>query len=237
MLNFQLKLTRMKICKIYKKYKTMPKLQLHMFKVAGVALMICENIKKPINKDLVVSTCLIHDIGNVVKFDFQSKYFPDSWFAPQGRGYWKKIKREFIKKYGSKDYLANYLIAKELKIPQDGLKIIKSMKLRNMIKIYKSNNFNLKICEYSDLRVKPNGVCSLKERLDEGFSRYNLNHKLKSEKMKTLVRYIYKLEKQIFKYCKIKPEDITENKIKSYLNQLKNFEVKTQATNGQAQEK
>ena len=70
-----------------------------MLRVAAVASIICDDFGKPLDKKLVISTCLLHDIGNVIKFDFNSKVFPDSWFAPQGKRYWMEIQKEFIEKY------------------------------------------------------------------------------------------------------------------------------------------
>jgi len=61
----------------------MPSLQLHMFRVAGVASVICENFKQPelINQDDIVSACLLHDMGNIIKFNLS--LFPQ-FLEPEG---------------------------------------------------------------------------------------------------------------------------------------------------------
>ncbi len=59
----------MTIQQLYEKYEIMPNLQLHMYRVAAVAKMICDHFQKPINKQEVIITCLLHDIGNIIKFD------------------------------------------------------------------------------------------------------------------------------------------------------------------------
>jgi len=57
----------MKISEIYEKYQIMPQLQLHMFRVAGVASLITENLEKKIDTNSVIFTALLHDLGNMAK--------------------------------------------------------------------------------------------------------------------------------------------------------------------------
>ncbi len=55
----------MSIGTIYKKYKIMPQLQEHMFRVAAVALLICENFEDSLPKEDIVTACLLHDMGKI----------------------------------------------------------------------------------------------------------------------------------------------------------------------------
>ncbi len=57
------------IIQIYSQYKIMPTLQQHQLRVAGVAKQICDSISEPIDKEVVVDVCLVHDMGNIIKFD------------------------------------------------------------------------------------------------------------------------------------------------------------------------
>ena len=88
-----------KITDIYNEYKIMPHLQMHQLRVAAVASVICDSIDFDLDKNLVITTCLLHDMGNVIKFNLnQTKSvfgLSDGEVAEV-----KVIKEEFIKKYG-----------------------------------------------------------------------------------------------------------------------------------------
>ncbi len=217
----------MKIYEIYEKYKVMPQLQLHMLRVTGFALLVCDNFEKPIDKDSIISALLVHDIGNVIKFKFNLKIFPESWFAPLGKKYWMIVQKEFIAKYGRNDYQATYKILEELHTPDNIVEIVRSMEFSKANEISKRNNLKSKICLYSDARVAPFGVTSAKERLEEVRERYIRNKGVDERYFNSLVESMFKIEKQIFTHCKIKPENITEEKVKPLIEKLKNFEIIT----------
>src|SRR3989344_2472976 len=102
----------MKITEIYEKYKIPPNLQLHQLRVAGVASIICDNFDKPLDKGSIITTCLLHDMGNILKFNFD--IFPEEFYGKQGRAYWEKVKQEFKEKYGEDEHKATHAIAEEL---------------------------------------------------------------------------------------------------------------------------
>ena len=76
------------ILEIYKEHNVMPNLQEHMLRVAAVASLICDNCTEKLNKEDIITACLLHDIGNIVQF--QLSYFPE-FNKPQGIEYWQGI--------------------------------------------------------------------------------------------------------------------------------------------------
>lgn len=55
---------------IYERFRIPGNLQMHMFRVAGVGELISNNWKGlDISKEDIVAALLIHDIGNIVKFN------------------------------------------------------------------------------------------------------------------------------------------------------------------------
>ena len=61
---------KMNIFNIYAKYKIPPQLQTHQLRVAAVAKTICEHLwPKLSDMRTIISTCLVHDMGNIIKFD------------------------------------------------------------------------------------------------------------------------------------------------------------------------
>ena len=215
----------MKISEIYEKYKIMPQLQMHMLRVTGVAAIICDSFESSLDKKTIISVCLVHDMGNIVKFKLDK--FPEG-LEPQGLIYWQKIQREFITKYGGNDYLATYKILEELGLSEKVQNLVSSNEFAKMAPISKlKNSFEQKICIYSDARVTPNGISSLDERLSEVKERYIKNKGVSEEFYNELWNSAKEVEKQIFSHCKIKPENITEEKIQHLISDLRNFNIKT----------
>ena len=81
----------------------MPNLQEHMLRVAAVASLVCDNFNEPLPKDDIITACLLHDMGNIIKSDLQ--YFPE-FIKPEGLDYWQKVKDEYIEKYSRDEHKA-----------------------------------------------------------------------------------------------------------------------------------
>ncbi len=206
---------------IYNEYKIMPNLKEHMYKVAATASLICDNFSERLDKNSILSACLLHDMGNIIKSKLD--YFPE-FLEPEGMEYWSIVQKDYIKKYGNDEHEATIKIAKELKIPKKIISLLKCFKFLNAYDLDKEDNWNKKICFYSDMRVSPHGIVSIEERFIDGQKRYpNLSSKEKTEKCRECIKNI---EKQIFEKSKIRPEEITEDKVKNKIKSLKNFIIK-----------
>jgi hypothetical protein len=216
----------MKIIKIYDKYKIMPQLQLHMLRVAGVAKLICDNYKEEIDKGPIISACLLHDMGNIIKFDLNK--FPE-FLKPRGLKYWKNIQQEFKNKYGNDDHEATYKIIEELSIEQKVYEIVLAYGFSKAQDTLEINDYDVKVSAYSDHRVSPSGVRSLEEKLKNSKIRYTekINSKYSPEGFDKLTSIWQKIEIQIFTHCKIKPDFITEEKVRPVIEELRDFEIQT----------
>jgi hypothetical protein len=212
------------ITEIYEKYKIMPQLQEHQLRVAAVAKQICDSLTIPIDEETVVKACLLHDMGNILKFDLDYPLFPDQ---ADNHAYWKSVQADYKKEYGPDEHQASLAIAKELGLNDLGLKCIESIDFTKTIETAKSGEIELKICDNADLRVDPHGVVSLRQRLEEGSKRYkNRPDKWVSGKIYTkLVNACVEIEGQIFKHAKIKPPDITNKSIAPIIEELRTYEI------------
>ena len=80
----------MTISQIYNKYSIPINLKKHMLRVAAVGKIICDNTKDiKINKNLIIKTLLLHDIGNILKFDFSKTNLLD----PQDKKRVKQLRK------------------------------------------------------------------------------------------------------------------------------------------------
>ena len=218
----------MSIEEIYKKYKIMPNLQEHMLRVAAVASIICDNFEDQLPKEEIITACLLHDMGNIIKFKMD--VIPE-FFQPEGLECWQEIKNEYIKKYGENEHEATMKIIKdELGLPDKITFLVDQIRFSYTCRHRDSDDFNTKITHYSDGRVNPYGIVSYEERMNEGKKRYK-DHKstfgeMNEEEREKLVDCGREIEKQIFSKCKIKPEDINDESVRPIISELRNFVIK-----------
>jgi hypothetical protein len=214
----------MTIQAIYNTYQIMPNLQTHMLRVAGVAQKICEEFSQPIDTKNIVAACLLHDMGNIIKF--QLGRFP-TFLDPEGLDFWENVKLGFIQKYGENEYEAAQKIAEELGVSERVRELIHAVGFHQIHEVVEENDFGKKICEYSDGRVTPFGVVSLHERLKDLENRYSQKYPSleDQQRRKKYAVSAEQLEQQIFALCHIPPTDITDDTINTRLENLRKFEI------------
>ncbi|MBI3232351.1 MAG: HD domain-containing protein [Candidatus Doudnabacteria bacterium] len=216
----------MNILDIYDKYQIMPQLAEHMLRVAAVADTIVNNLTltptlPQRERGEVVAACLLHDMGNVVKFDFS--LFPET-AAEKGLEYWENVKQEFIKRYGTGSHNVTAKILREIGVSERVFELADSVGFEQGKDNAESEDYGKKICAYSDMRVLPMGVGSLEERMEDLRVRY-INHREGAKNRKVFENALREIEKQVFVNCKIRPEDITDESIKEKLEILRNYEI------------
>jgi len=231
----------MKITEVYQKYKNTPQMMEHQLTVAAVAGLVCDNWERGMTRNLtrndaeakfgidrenIVVACLLHDIGNIVKFNFDrtKDIFPELLAKPEDREYWENVKKEFTEKYGKSSHEATVKIIKEIGVSDRVFELVDSVGFNQGVNNAWTGDFGKKICAYSDMRVKPSGVSSLEERMADLRVRYH-NHPEGETDRDKFEQALRKIEQQIFEHCSIKPEDITEQAIKDRKEALKNFEI------------
>lgn len=191
---------------------------MHMLRVAACSKMIIDNWNGPkIDKEAVIRVSLLHDMGNMVKI-------PDNFSQDEG---FRKIRKKYFDKYGTNDHEINLEIGKQEGLNEKEIEILDGKRSRKNEETLKSNSYERKICAYSDQRVSPNGVVSIKERLEDAKIRYKdkaLSVWSNEEKANYLIECSLGIEKQIMEYCKISPEEINDESIEKYIEELKEYE-------------
>lgn len=188
----------------------MPALQAHQLRVAAVAKKICEGLGID-DKDIVFA-CLVHDMGNIIKFDLN--YYPE-FLQPEGLEYWQGVKDEYTKKYGSDEHVATEIIAKEIGISEQAFSYLHNIGFSKLDKVLKGGVLEQMICSYSDMRVGPHGVISIKERLIDGKKRYEgRKHAIgDGETFEIMSQALQEIENIIFNKATIRPEHINDEGI------------------------
>jgi broad specificity phosphatase PhoE/uncharacterized protein (UPF0147 family) len=204
---------------IYEKYSVPTNVRRHMIQVAAVAELLCEKSKKKTNKEDIIAAALIHDLGNIVKMNFDDKEKIKLLDLNDRKqlSFLRIKQKEFLQRYGSNDGMANQKIVEEIGVNQKVNYLFKHKALERETDQKWKNNLDLMIFTYADLRVAPNGVTTLKNRLAEFAKRYDLkSDKKKWEYSQAFCIFADDLEKTLFKNLLIKPKDITTLSIKKY---------------------
>lgn len=207
------------IKEIYEKYSTPQNLRRHMIWVAAVAEELCENAKEKTDNESIIAACLTHDLGNFVKMDFAdpAKILLLDKIDRDNISFLQEKKKEFIQKYGVNDGAANEKIIREICTDKKVIELFEKKSIEKFSLDLWTQNIDLMIFAYADLRVDPHGVVTLEERLSEFEKRYDLhkdtNKMEQSKKFKLLAR---ELEKMLFLKIKITPEQINKESIKKY---------------------
>jgi len=214
-----------KITEIYTEYKIPPNLQRHMLWVAAIATIICDNFEEPLPKEDIVTACLLHDMGNIVKYELG--YFPE-FMEPQGLAYWQNVQNEFREKYSADEHKITFLIAKELGLSDRIVELASGNGFQLLCMCRDSEDIPMKMMHYCDNRVGPYGILSYDERMEEAKNRYKnrKDNNLTEEERQKFVACGRDIEKQIFAKCKIKPEDINDETVKPIIEKLKDFVIK-----------
>ena len=214
---------------IYDEYAVPQNVRMHMMRVAAVAEIICDNINPKIDSSDLVAVSLIHDLGNIVKFDFshKEKILLLEKKDRENIEFLKKKQKEFFEKYGENDIVANKLIAEEIGVNKRVLYLLKNKEIEYSETNFWVNDLELMILFYTDLRVAPRGVTSMKKRIEE-YAKRNLFEKdpLQAEKSKKFTIFALDIEKKIFAHLNFKPNYITNKIIEKYVKKYqKNLEL------------
>jgi hypothetical protein len=220
-------MSELSIQEIYKKFEIMPTLQQHMLRVAAVGKAVCESSPLPINQSEVIEACLLHDLGNIIKFDLTK--FPE-FLQPEGLDYWKNVQNDFFARYGFDEHQATLMMLKELEVRPEVYKLVKALGFNEFMTDIKLSNpsYELWVCEYADMRVSPTGVVSLEERLADLEERYGkkYHHPEHVEKRKQFRDIMCQVEQVLFANATLQPSAITDGSISKAMSALKEWPIR-----------
>jgi hypothetical protein len=215
----------MNIIDIYKKYRVPSNLSRHMLTVAKIVLFIKSHWKNEsikINWDILLKSALLHDLGNIVKFDLEKH--PEI-FQAEGEdiGYWKEVQKEMIDKYGVDDHAATRRMLVELKADNRMIEIILSKTFGNSKEIAAENNWHTKILLYADLRVAPHGIMTLNDRLEELIKR-STRYSRRPD-FPELIEAARNIEKQIQEKVNFPLSEISDDSVKNTAENIENTDI------------
>ena len=201
--------------KIYESINIFSSIQLHQLRVAKVAKQIASMVSKDVDVDLLVAGSLLHDMGNIVKIDFNSSLAKEFLrFDEHDADYWNGVKEEHVKEYGDWSHDATSNILKKLEVEKVIVDLIDFASWQHIDEVIKSDDIHAKILAYSDYRVIPSGVSSLDDRLADLKKRYHDQKEFANSEAQRVDRLYHELEEQLVSLGMV-PEDISDESIAS----------------------
>ncbi len=212
----------MKIGEVYEKYKIPPWLAEHMYRVAAVAATLFDASGLTEGRSALLVACLLHDMGNIIKFDFENPALP----IPSGeRAHWEAVQKDMFARYGHDEHAATLAMLDEIGVSPRVREIIDAINFRNAEAIERSGDILVQIAQYADSRVVPSGIASLAARMQDMYARYANKHPKDDDTTHRRVQALERLEQSLFAGLTIRPEDITEESTAALRVTLSHFEI------------
>lgn len=205
------------ITDIYHHYHIPLNLQDHMLSVAAVGKIVCNHIRaKKIDSELVTSTLLLHDMGNIIKFNFDNtKFFVDE---DQSKiDHYRQIQIQFIEKYGTDADQATLKIITEITSDQRIKDLCESSHGSHAHSFIDQPHWEPKICYYADMRISPLGIISVDDRFADLMHRYPLE----TTQLQQYQGECKTIESQLQENVNINLQSISQSDIESNINNLK----------------
>ncbi len=211
----------MQIKQIYEKYQIMPQLATHMLRVAGVGKLVLAGWQGEIDSDLVIRTLLLHDMGNITKFDLS-----DQWQQKMhgtdptlDLPYWRAVQQASWEKYGKDTHSTTQAIVAELG-QQDVLTILEqehSGYASADAKQILSQPNAAQILAYCDVRVTPAGVVPMRVRIADLQARYG--------RALSWYDFLYALEESVRGKTTTHLDQINEASVEPFFEELLRYNV------------
>ncbi|MDE1874041.1 MAG: hypothetical protein KGI04_02890 [Candidatus Micrarchaeota archaeon] len=207
---------------IYERFAIPPWLQLHMLRAGAVSNIICDSLSRiTVNARDVVASTLIHDLGNIIKSNLDTNAALMGSEAAR-LDYWKSVKAETIAKYGGDEHIATVEMAKSIGASPRVIRIIENIGVPKIEAVGASADFEQKISSYSDLRVGPFGILSLRQRFEDFRERYKGRAKtLTPERFEIVYGFAQQLENEVLNKTSLKQEQINDRSIEPYILKYK----------------
>lgn len=224
--------------KVYQQYRIPKNLKNHMQWAAALGLLIAENWNeqsgtardrsRQLDQDLITKTLLLHDLANLIKFEFDTPLARLTASNPKELKYWGQVQKQMIEKYGPDTHQANIKMVRELNPYkcQQIIKLLETHSFETIPALLKHNgSWEQKIVLYSDLRIMPGGIASIEERIADLKQRYQSQDQTWDDKQTFGQRLenSLALEEQLNACTKLDLPKITQKQLEPYITQVSQY--------------
>lgn len=213
----------MQVKAVYERYQIMPQLATHMLRVAGVGKLMMKGWKRYVDEELVIRSLLLHDLGNIVKFNLSDEGQRQIKSKDKvDLDYWQKVQKEMWQRYGRDAHEATKKMLGEIGLDE----LIPIMEEESILYFSEAESVELelaseaaKILMYCDCRVVPSGVVSYRERVDDLVARYG------GKSSPTWYEWMMEFEKYMERSTRTNLKTITEEQVKPLFDELLTMDI------------
>lgn len=217
---------------IYQKYQLPGNLQNHLLWTAALGLLVSSHWTGPrLDSQLITTNLLLHDIANLIKFNFQGPLSQKSITKEKDLDYWKTTQKNLKQNYGSDVLSASIHIIQELN-PEKSDRIIDLLKKHTfeaMPSLLKSqNSWEHKIILYCDIRFKPEGISSISERILDLKKRYQNRDDewINKQTFRRRLDNSLEIEQQLNSHTDIDLPAVTQKQLEKYISQAEQYPLR-----------
>ena len=149
-------------------------LQTHLLRVTSLMDFLVQHWQGPnLNRQLLLETMLLHDLGNLIKFDLRPNAFVKLMKSSELPRY-RALQAQWQAQYGfDVDEVTSRLI-RQLPLHHQAqiIDLIMNHAEGTTNAVVTSDNWTQKLCDYTDFRVGPHGLLTLAERFTDLTVRY-----------------------------------------------------------------
>lgn len=217
---------------IYHHYQIPDNLQQHMLQAAAVGKITAGAWQADINLQLIVESLLVHDLGNIVKFDLEAKNYQLDEHE-RGLQFWRQVQTTFQQRYGLRADRANVKVVKELNFSPEIIKLLEKHDFAAIPLALENDEFELQITLYADLRLTPEGLASMSDRINDLRQRYqSVDPKWRDEKSYQQRRQdCLRLEQSINSQTTIDVTQLQSKQVDSTAEKLRSFQFDLDPSN------
>jgi len=200
---------------------------MHMLWVTSIGALAIENWSgSAIDQNQVISALLLHDIGNVIKFELGSSQVK-KLYSKQELEKLVIVQKQMIDLYGDNADIANILILKKLRVDKQIIQLLDNHSFDFLPTLLDSENWNEKIVFYSDLRVAPWGIVSVTQRIKNLKERYcHRNPDWNNNSLyKKWLNWSTQLEDQLNQHTKIDLKSLSQHQIEEKVLELSDYQI------------
>ena len=199
----------------------MPQLAVHQLRVGAVCKIVAENFCKEVDVQYITKLGLVHDMGNIVKFDLQDNIDRSKFGQIENLKYWQGVQRTVWEKYGKNAHEATIGMLVEARLTE----FVPFIKEEERLYFAEAREEMLDkasteaiILLYGDCRVTPSGVVSYRERVNDLQDRYGARNT-------TWYDWTFWFEEWMQKQVSIDLNSITEDGVKTLFDELLTYTI------------
>lgn len=159
---------------IFERYQLPELLQIHLWRTASLMEYLLKQWRGPkLNHQLLIETMLLHDLGNLVKFDLTNTA-PIMLLPPPELEKYRSLQAIWHQKYGTQVDAVTVQLINELKLVNGPAirQIILTHSDSTLPTTVTNQDWSQKLCDYADFRIAPHGLVTLQERFADLAKRY-----------------------------------------------------------------